>query len=85
MKELNKEFIGRGEVRGFMFTQLYKNDAGYLYEVKPPNSDVYYEVFEHKENRRYGTVTYPSSKVFGITAWTYKAIEVALTKFKTLK
>lgn len=33
MKELPKEFIGRGEMRGFHFTLLDATDKAYLYKV----------------------------------------------------
>jgi hypothetical protein len=84
MKELSIDFIGRGEVRGFLFQQLIKSDTAYLYEVSPPNSLSYYEVFERRINKRYDTITYPSAKAFGLYAWTYHNYEEALDKFKTL-
>ena len=69
MKELQKEFIGRGEVRGFKFTQLLRSDVAYLYKVDV-FGQIHYEVFKRRENARYGNVSYPTSKAFGKWAWT---------------
>ena len=33
MKELEKVFIGRGEVKGFYFEQVAKSDKVYLYRL----------------------------------------------------
>lgn len=79
MKELEKTFIGRGEVRGFVFTQKEKTETGYIYEVQ--NGDyTYFEVFAKKINRRFGGVCYPTSAAFGVWAWWceshQKAIEI---------
>ena len=83
MRELNEEFIGIGEVRGFSFRQLDKNDYCYLYEVVSPFSEKkHYEVFFRRENTQYGNVSYPSSKAFGLWAWTYSSKDAALASFK---
>lgn len=84
MKELAKEFIGRGEVRGFIFRQLKKSKLGYIYEVNPETGSLHYEVFRKKINERYQTVTYPKSGSFSKIAWTYNSFEEALDKFKEL-
>jgi len=80
IEELPTYFVGVGEVDGFRFRLLQKDDL-YLYEVKSPNS-VHYELFrEHIvpkcidfNNRIYsereGKVVYPKSKDFGVWAWT---------------
>lgn len=66
---LEKQFIGRGEVKGFNFTQLAFEDNVYLYEVTN-EGETWYEVFEHRINTQFGNVIYPSSKVFGLWAST---------------
>ena len=33
IKELEDEFLGKGEVRGFTFEQIASNDNGYIYKV----------------------------------------------------
>lgn len=86
MKELNIEFDGRGEVRGFKFKQLLSNGIAYLYEVTQPlTSKKHYEVFLRKENTRYDCISYPNSKHFGKWAWSYNSYEEALTKYNSLK
>jgi hypothetical protein len=53
LKELETEFEGRGEVKGFHFKQLHKSDAGYLYKVNTSDLHYHYEVFQRKVNRQY--------------------------------
>ena len=33
MKELEIEFVGRGQVKGFLLTQVKKTEYGYIYKV----------------------------------------------------
>lgn len=80
MKELQLEFIGRGEVRGFKFTQIKATDMAYLYKVDSGWS-INYEVFKRRENARYGVISYPNSNAFGIWAWTFMSYEKAESKF----
>jgi hypothetical protein len=85
MKELQKYFIGRGEMKGFVFTQKKASDNAYVYEVDM--GDVtYYEVFKRRVNTRFEEhkVSYPSSKSFGIWAWSYRNDERAIKKFNEL-
>jgi hypothetical protein len=70
MKQLSKEFDGRGEVKQHRFVQLAANDLGYIYEVYPPEGRSYFEVFKKKENTQFDCVSYPSSNAFGTWAWT---------------
>ncbi len=84
MKELQTEFIGIGEVRGFMFRQLLAGKQAYLYSVTNDNT-TWYEVFERLENRRFNTVSYPSSPAFGTWAYCISDIEKAKAKFERLE
>lgn len=83
MKPLEKEFIGRGEVKGFKFIQIKATDLAYLYKVINGNA-IYYEVFKKRENARYGVISYPTSNAFGVWAWTYMSFERAEYKFNEL-
>jgi hypothetical protein len=65
MKELATQFIGKGEVKGFEFTQLKAGNA-YLYRVTNGHS-TWYEVFKRKINK-WNQVSYPRAKSFGIWA-----------------
>ena len=47
MKQLQQNFTGKGQVKGFTFTQIKKNEHAYIYEVNTGNS-IHYEVFKHK-------------------------------------
>jgi len=94
--ELPKIFIGKGEVKGFLFNQVSSNKEAYIYKVD--NKGVfYYEVFRRVktpicidfEKRIYSDTefkeVYPKSKQFGISAWSFSSIEKATEKFNTLK
>tara|TARA_R110000744_G_scaffold148351_2_gene261415 strand:- start:23444 stop:23722 length:279 start_codon:yes stop_codon:yes gene_type:complete len=69
MKELEKEFIGKGQVKGFLFTQIKKTEFGYIYKVVDAGN-LRYEVFKRKLNVRFECISYPSNKAFGIWAFT---------------
>jgi len=83
MKQLQEEFIGRGEVKGFIFTQIKKSDVAYIYKVDCDGCE-HYEVFKHKENKQFDCISYPKTSSFGLWAWTYKEIELALEKYDLL-
>jgi len=97
IQELEKEFIGKGEVSESKFIQIFDSVHGYIYEVK--QLDVHtplFEVFKRKntpicidfENRVYSDTEfkeiYPKSKDFGVWAWTCNNIEDAKLKFDSL-
>ena len=85
MKLLKKEFIGRGEVSGFIFKQVYVHDKFYIYQVTD-NNRVHFELIKRYTNREMGTgilrESYPTSKMFGIKAWTYPTIEDTINGVK---
>lgn len=82
MKELKKEFIGIGEVRGFQFKQLQANGYAYLYEVlNPESNNTHYEVFERVENTIFDCVSYPKSKSFGVWAWCIHDYDKAIKQY----
>ena len=76
MKQLQTEFKGRGQVKGFTFTQIKKSEHGYIYRVNT-DDNFHYEVFYRKENKLYECVSYPSNKAFGLWAWTCGSLEKA--------
>lgn len=56
MKELEKEFIGTGEVKAFKFSQILRNDYAFIYFVTSFSEDniglkTHYEVFECKSSK----------------------------------
>lgn len=81
MKELEKEFIGRGEVRGFKFTLLESTDLAYLYKVDV-FGQIHYEIFKRRENLRFGNVSYPTCNAFGRWAITTQNYHKALNYLK---
>ncbi|MDX9882590.1 MAG: hypothetical protein RBS73_11030 [Prolixibacteraceae bacterium] len=83
IRRLEKEFIGRGEVSGFKFTQIKATNSAFLYKVES-SGVIYYEVFKKRKNVRFGNVSYPTSKAFGKWAWTYRDIDKAIKKFDQL-
>jgi len=74
MKELRMEFIGKGEVKGFIFQQVFVNDNWYIYKVTNEGS-THFETFKRKINKFYNCVSYPTSKSFGVWAWCDTTLE----------
>jgi hypothetical protein len=83
MRQLEVNFTGKGQVKGFIFTQIKKSDYAYIYKVDTGFS-IHYEVFKHKENNHYECVSYPSDKGFGLWAYSFTKIESACDKFDEL-
>lgn len=49
VRELEKVFMGRGEVKGFYFEQVAESDKAYLYRVTcVEGARPYYEIFERR-------------------------------------
>lgn len=97
MIELEKEFIGIGEVKGFKFKQIKCNDCAYVYEVKSEfNNNKYYEVFVRRISKGNDMMIagievhfeekeiYPKANSFGIWAWTYTSYDKAIEKFNDI-
>lgn len=84
MKFLPKEFFGRGEVKGYKFTQIQVTNKGFLYEVTSDDTLPHYEVFNRKINEWYNCESYPTSKSFGKWAWTFSNKEKAIEKLNSL-
>ena len=82
-KQLLLNFTGKGEVRGFQFTQIFKNDVGYIYEVNSGGS-IHYEVFLELVNLRFNCISYPSGEAFGVWAWTCNSYDKAFAKLTLL-
>ena len=83
LRELPVEFVGVGEVRGFLFRQVSRTMFGYIYEVRVPGAqECHYEVFRRMENARFGCVSYPKSKSFGAWAWCCDSLARARERLK---
>ncbi len=82
IKPLSLQFSGTGEVRGYDFAQISKTDKGFCYEVRLDGITAHFEVFYRKINNRWACISYPTSKAFGIWAWTCKTKEKALKKLE---
>ena len=86
MKELEKKFEGKGEVKGYVFEQIDKTSNAYIYRIfNHEFNTLYFEVFKRKENTRFDVVSYPNSNSFGIWAWTYNDQIRAYEKFNEIK
>jgi hypothetical protein len=83
MKELQENFIGRGEVKGFIFTQLNKSEKGFIYKVDT-GSSVHFEVFKFRYNKQFDCISYPGSNSFGVWAWSCCDIERAKEIFNQI-
>ena len=81
LKDLASVFIGRGEVKGFVFKQLKKSENAYLYEVHISQGNSgrspHYEAFKRVVNNRFNQVSYPTARHFGSWAWTTSNLKKA--------
>lgn len=85
IKELEKVFIGRGEVKDFYFEQVAKSDKAYIYRVTcVEGARPYYEIFRKKINTQFDNISYPKSKAFGRWAWTTYDEDKAWRIFESL-
>ena len=85
IKDLLPKIKGKGEVRGYVFEQIQKGIKGYIYKATNIETKMtHYEVFVRKYNKRFNNICYPSSKAFGIWAWTFHDLEKAITKFNLI-
>ena len=94
IQELEKQFTGIGEVKGFEFTRITSNERSYMYEVRN-GSSTYYEVFIRKASpvclnfakREYSDSEfkeiYPKSNSFGVWAWWCKTYDKAIDKMNS--
>lgn len=82
IRDIPLDFDGRGEVRGFAFRCCMRNGLAYMYEVVHRDSGhKHWEVFERRENRRFGVVSYPKSSSFGLWAWCCRDYNDALKRY----
>lgn len=85
MKELSKNFEGKGEVRNFFFKQVECTVHGYIYKVSHPDAKKpHYEAFRRKVNERFQSVSYPKSTAFGRWAWTCTTLAEAREKLAAI-
>lgn len=85
VKDLLPKIKGKGEVRGYVFEQIQKGINGYVYKATNIETKMtHYEVFVRRYNKRFNNICYPSSKAFGIWAWTFHDLEKAITKFNLI-
>ena len=85
IRKLPEQFIGRGEVRGFQFSQISMTDRAFCYEVRINGAVTHFEVFRRKINHQYSCESYPTAKAFGIWAWTYPSLEEAIKKLTSIQ
>jgi hypothetical protein len=84
IKQIPGLFSGKREVKGYEFALICKTVRGFCYEVRLNGTITHYEVFRLKINYRWSCISYPTSKAFGIWAWTHKCLEDALRKLNSL-
>lgn len=84
VKELPQFFIGRGEVRNFIFQQIARTDVAYLFQVTPPGCRSHFEIFYRRVNGRFWAVSYPRAEAFGVWALTARTLTDAEARFHSL-
>lgn len=89
--KLENRFEGKGEVKGFLFTKEFENEAGYVYKVDTGKGN-HFEAFHKKttpicidfEKRIYSETdekeVYPKSKDFGVWAWSVGSLEKGIER-----
>lgn len=85
MKELPKQFSGKGQVKGYGFKQISASPYGYIYEKTSNEGSKTFEVFKHLENAVYDCISYPTNKAFGKWAWNTGCLERANEILKILE
>jgi hypothetical protein len=87
------QFIGGGEVSGFLFKKEFENEDGYVFSVSTEGG-VHFEVFKKVlspicldfSKREYSTdtfkETYPKSSSFGVTAWNCASVAEGIKKLQ---
>jgi hypothetical protein len=70
--------------KGFVYTQVFKNDSGYVYEQKLNGRVIAFESFFRRENTMHGCISFPGDNAFGIWAWSCSTIERAISKLTLL-
>jgi hypothetical protein len=96
IKELEKEFIGTGSVKGFKYILFESSEYGFLYEVYVEGVLSHYEVFEKKltpvclnfEEKIFSKtdfkVRFPRDNDFGDWAWCFTTLDKAFDKFNEI-
>lgn len=83
VKLLPVTFSGRGETKGFNFTQIINGKKSYVYRVED-SGRIYYEVIVKKINKQFNCESYPGSKGFGSLGFTFNNLDSAKVKFNEL-
>jgi hypothetical protein len=95
IKLLEQTFEGKGEVKGYYFTQMSKENNFYIYKVVDGDK-IHYEVFKRKitaicldfKTRVFSEddfkEIYPKAKDFGVWAWTFKTYPEAEAKIREI-
>lgn len=84
IKNLPDQFIGKGQVKGFLFTKIKESDKAFIFEVDSHCSKKHYEVFRKESKTNSVRFCYPTSKGFGFWAWCPCSIEKALQIFEEI-
>jgi hypothetical protein len=65
---------------GFIYTQVFKNENGYVYSQEGYGKILAYEAFYHKENNHFNTVSFPGNEAFGVWAWSCHNLDSAIKR-----
>lgn len=96
--KLEDKITGTGEVKGFIFKKMLELDNVYIYKKLDDETDKFcdYEVFAKKitpiyidfDNKIFSETEfkemYPKSSQFGLSAFSYKTYEEALSKAEAM-
>lgn len=90
---MENQFIGKGAVKGMVFSLLQETSNGFLYSVEDEGR-VHYEVFKRverpklldwdtKEISEEKYPVYPRTEDFGKWAWSYSSLEKAVSRLQS--
>lgn len=83
IKDLPTTFTGTGPYKGFEFALICVSKWAFCYELNV-GGQIYYHTFKRRENTRFGLVSYPGPKAFGIWAWCYRRKIDAVHRFNQI-
>lgn len=81
IKNLPNQFIGKGEVKDFLFTKIKESEKAFLFEVDSGCLNKHFEVFRKRFKTNSVRFCYPTSKGFGDWAWCPCSLERAFEIF----
>ena len=97
IEPLKQNFVGTGEVKGFVFDLIKETDLGFIYKITTSSNKSHYEITKKDlaaksldfKNRIFSTTdfkyTMPRSYNFGLLCWTAITMDRAIEILNSLE